>query len=155
MGAKDMTKHRRGPRLVALLAAAVAVSAVALPSSAAGSFTTHFDVLRETVRVNEHPGSFTFRDVLLNPANPNNRVGWDKGRCRPARGGKLRCVIVTHLDGSIGGFGDLLLRGNIGRGDNTLNVVDGNGDFSGAVTGKVVAENPGRRVSLVHFALTR
>jgi hypothetical protein len=67
------------------------------------------------------------------------------------RGQKLRCVILTHLDGSIGGFGDLLLKGNIGRGDATLNVVD----RRGAVSGKVVNDALGRRTSLVSFSLPR
>jgi hypothetical protein len=149
-----MREARRTRRLVAALAGMVAVMAVALPSTAGASFTTHFTVLKETVAVHQHGDSFTFRDVLLNPLNPNNRVGWDKGRCR-VRGAKLRCAIVTHLDGSIGGFGDLLAKGNLGRGDKTLNIVDGTGDFTGAISGKVVAEHPGRRVTLVHFALTR
>ena len=150
-----MTEHRRRTAVTGLLAAAVATVAIALPSTAGASFTTHFTVLKETVAVHQHGDSFTFRDVLLNPLNPANRVGWDRGRCRVGGGGKLRCVIVTHLDGSIGGFGDLLAKGNLGRGDKTLNIVDGNGDFSGAISGKVVAEHPGRRVTLVHFALTR
>ena len=54
--------------------------------------------------------------MLFNPANPDNVVGHNHGHCKAARGGKNHCVIVTHLDGSIGGFGDLLLRGNIARG---------------------------------------
>jgi hypothetical protein len=140
---------------VALFVSAVAVTAIALPSGAGASFATHFTVVKKTVRAHGTDTSISFRDVLLNPANPDNAVGYDHGRCRARNSGKLHCAIVTHLDGSIGGFGDLLLKGNIGRGDRTLNVVDGNGDFSGAVSGKVVAEHPGRRVTLVNFSLTR
>jgi hypothetical protein len=149
-----MTSAVKARRSVGLVVAAAAVLAITLPASA-GAITHHFSVLRKTVAVHQHGDSVSFRDILLNPANPNNVVGHDRGRCRFQRGGKGRCVVLTHLDGSIGGFGDLLLRGNIGRGDNTLNVVDGNGDFTGEVAGKVVAEHPGRRVSVVNFALTR
>jgi hypothetical protein len=150
-----MTEHRRRSAVFGLLAAAAATLAIALPGTAGASFATHFSVVKKTVRLHQQGDTFTFREVLLNPANRHNQVGWDKGRCRGERGGKLRCVILTHLDGSIGGFGNLLLRGNIGRRDGTLNVVDGSGDFSGAVSGKVVNDALNRRVSLVTFSLTR
>ena len=42
-----------------------------------------------------------------------------------------------HLNGEIGGFGDINVRGNLRRGDNRLNVVGGSGDFNG-VAGKEV-----------------
>jgi hypothetical protein len=155
IGGDEMTEHRRRAPVVGLLAAAAATLAIAVPSMAGASFTTHFSVIKETVRFHQDGDTFRFKEVLLNPANPNNQVGWDKGRCHGERGEKLRCAILTHLDGSIGGFGNLLLRGNIGRGDATLNVVDGTGDFSGAVSGKVVNDALNRRVSLVSFSLTR
>jgi hypothetical protein len=71
------------------------------------------------------------------------------------RSRKARCRVLYHFDGTIGGFGDLLVKGNIGRGDRTLNVVDGNGDFSGAVAGKVFIHNLNKPVNLIDFALTR
>jgi hypothetical protein len=150
-----LRKHGRSRRLVAPLVAVIAAAAIAAPSSAGGSFATHFSVIAKVVRVHGTDTAFSFRDVLFNPANRDNVVGHDHGRCKAARGGKNHCVIVTHLDGSIGGFGDLLLRGNIARGDKTLKVVDGNGDFSGAVSGKAVIERPHRQVTLEDFALTR
>jgi hypothetical protein len=150
-----MTEQRRGPGVVVWLAAAIAALAVAFTGTAGASFDTHFSVIKKTTRFVQQGDTFKFKEKLLNPANPRNQVGWDKGRCRGERGEKLHCVVLTHLDGSIGGFGNLLLRGNIGGGDATLNVVDGSGDFSGAVSGKVVNDALNRRVSLVSFSLTR
>jgi hypothetical protein len=60
---------------------------------------------------------------------------------------------VVHLDGSVGGFGDLFLKGNLGRGDKTLNVVDGDGDFGGGVSGKVRVDSISNRLDLVGFDL--
>ena len=47
------------------------------------------------------------------------------------------------------------MRGNLGHGDQTFTVVDGNGSFGGAVAGKAVAHTVGRNVDLAHFDLTR
>jgi hypothetical protein len=62
----------------------------------------------------------------------DNQVGHSHLRCRfVEESRKARCRALFHLDGTIGGFGNLLVKGNIGRGDRTLNLVDGDGDFSG------------------------
>jgi hypothetical protein len=144
-------------RRVALLgAAALALAAFALPSGASASFDTHFSVISEDQRGHEIENGFVFRTFLFNPANLDNRVGWSKARCVfIERTRKARCKVLFHFDGSIGGFGELLAKGNIGRGDRTLNVVDGSGDFSGAVSGKVVVHNINEPVNLIDFHLTR
>ena len=65
---------------------------------------------------------------------------------------KARCKILLHLDGTIGGFGDLLLKGNIGRGDRTVSVVDGSGDFEGAL-GHAFIHHPSEPDNLIDFDL--
>ncbi len=135
---------------------AVAVLAIALPAGSGASFATHFSVVSEDQRGHETENGFVFRTFLFNPANLNNRVGSSKARCVfIERSRKARCKVLFHFDGSIGGFGDLLVKGNNGRGDHTMNVVDGSGDFSGAVTGKMFIHNLGQPVNQIDFALTR
>jgi hypothetical protein len=130
--------------------------AIALPASSGASFATHFSVVSKDVRFHEIPNGFAGRTVLLNPANLDNRVGYGKVRCVfVERNRKARCRVLFHLDGTIGGFGDLLIKGNNGRRDHTMNVVDGNGDFSGAVTGKVFIHHISRPTNLIDFSLTR
>jgi hypothetical protein len=150
-----MNRGVRTRRLVTLVAAATAALAIALPSTA-GAFVDHFSVISQDVRSHRTHNGFVFRSVLLNPFNTANRVGRGKGKCKFKQGQrKFRCVVVFHLDGTIGGFGDLALRGNLGRGDHTLNVVDGDGDFSGAIAGKAFVHNLNRSRNLVDIALTR
>jgi hypothetical protein len=146
--------RKRGIALIGV--AAVAAMALALPLSAGASFDHRFSVISKDVRFHEIPNGFTGRTVLLNQGNRNNRVGYGHVRCRfiePAR--KARCRVLFHLDGSIGGFGDLVAKGNIGSDDHTLQVVDGTGDFSGAVAGKAVIHHPGQPRNLIDFSLTR
>jgi hypothetical protein len=142
-------------RLGAIVAAAIATMAIALPGSA-GAFVDHFSVISQDIHGHRTHNGFVFRSALLNPANPANRVGRGKGKCKFKQGQrKFHCVVFFHLDGTIGGFGDLLLRGNLGRGDHTLNVVDGDGDFSGAIAGKAFVHNLNKPTNLVDIALTR
>jgi hypothetical protein len=144
-------------RRVALIGVTgMALAAFAVPSSSSAAFATHFSVISEDQRGHEIENGFVFRTILYNPANLDNRVGSSKVRCVfIERSRKARCRVLYHFDGTIGGFGDLLVKGNIGRGDRTLNVVDGNGDFSGAVAGKVFIHNLNKPVNLIDFALTR
>ena len=134
------------------VAASAAVAVIAMPANA-GSFDRHFTVLSEDVQGHEIENGFAFRSALFNPANPINRVGWSKVKCRDRSKGI--CKAFLHFDGSIGGFGDLAVKGNFGGGDRTLNVVDGNGSFTGAVTGKMIVEGIDRNTELLHFHLTR
>jgi hypothetical protein len=139
--------------------AAVAVAAslaTALPANAGGTFDSHFSVFSQQIRGHRTASGFAFRTALLNPANTFNRVGYAHAKCRAERGQrKAHCKVLFHFDGSVGGFGDLLVKGNFGRGDHTANVVDGNGSFSGAITGKAFIHNLGRNNNLIDFALTR
>ena len=137
--------------------AALGVAMLAIPASA--SFDRHFSVISKQVSgepVGEN--AFRFKDKLLQPHNRDNRVGRDEGICRAVSRRAIRCHAVVHLNGEIGGFGDIRVRGNIaavaGRGDNRLNVVGGTGDFNG-VAGKLLLHNLGRRADKLHFDLVR
>ncbi len=133
--------------------ATLGVAMFAIPASA--SFDRHFSVIGKQVSggpVGEN--AFRFKDKLLQPHNRGNRVGRDEGICRAASQRAIRCHAVVHLNGEIGGFGDLRVRGNLGRGDNRLNVVGGSGDFNG-VGGKVLLHNVSRRADKLHFDLVR
>jgi hypothetical protein len=141
---------------VTIVAGAIAALVVALPASASGSFDRHFTVLSKDVAGHETTNGFAFRSVLLNPANPANRIGNSHVRCRFDRQSrKSRCRGVFHFDGTIGGFGDLLIKGNFGGRDHTGAVVDGDGDFTGSVAGKIFVHNINRRTTLIDFDLTR
>jgi hypothetical protein len=133
--------------------AALGSALLAVPASA--SFDHHFTVISKQVsgeRISEH--AFRFKDKLLQPGNRSNRVGRDKGKCREAANrNRIRCHAVVHLNGEIGGFGDLLVAGNIGRGDKRLNVVGGTGDFNG-VAGKLLLHTLSR-IDRLHFDLVR
>jgi hypothetical protein len=140
-------------RVAALVAGLASVVAIAVPGSSASSFDRHFSVLVHYTGGHETGNGFAFRYELANPANPSNRVGHGHARCRVAH--KARCRLLFHFDGTIGGFGDLLLRGNFGHRDQTFTVVDGNGSFGGGVAGKAVTHTVRRNVDLAHFDLTR
>ena len=132
--------------------ATLGVAMLAIPASA--SFNRHFSVIEKQVSggpVGQH--AFRFKSKLLQAHNRDNRVGRDKGKCRetPHRD---KCRAVVHLNGEIGGFGDIRVRGDIGRGDNRLNVVGGTGDFNG-VAGKVLLHSLRGRANKLHFDLVR
>ena len=132
--------------------ATLGVAMLAIPASA--SFDRHFSVIGKQVSggpVGEN--AFRFKDKLLQPHNRSNRVGRAKGICRASQRA-TRCHAVVHLNGKIGGFGDIRVRGNIGRGDNRFNVVGGTGDFNG-VAGKMLLGNLGPRADRLHFDLVR
>jgi hypothetical protein len=97
---------------------------------------------------------FRFKDKLLNPDNRSDRVGRDRGKCRAKSHRVIRCRAVAHLNGKIGGFGDIRVRGDIGRHDNRLNVVGGTDQFDG-VAGKVKIHTVNPRTDKLHFDLTR
>ena len=147
-----MPAGRKARRLGVLAATVAATAAIAAPAEGR-SFDHHFAVVAESVQAHEENGRFLFREVLFNPDNLNNRVGNLKGKCKFRS--KVRCLVRIHLDGSIGGFGDLRVRGNFGRHDTTLNVVDGTGSFSGAVTGKMDIDEIDRNTAVYRFHLTR
>ena len=116
--------------------AALGLALLALPASA--SFDHHFRVF-EKARFDVLPGgeAFRFTGKLFDPRNRHDRVGRDHGLCKVRPHETVRCRGTTHLNGEIGGFGDIKVRGDLGPNDNRLNVVGGYGDFNG-VAGRLV-----------------
>ncbi len=138
--------------VLAMVISALAVIGTASPASA-GSFDSHFSVNSKTTEVHRTAqGGFAFRDILRDPFDRTDRVGRDHGRCEPTneRGTNFECRIVVHLNGEVGGFGDLLVKGNASGNDNNLLVVNGTDDFNGVV-GKMAIHNN----SNLRFDLTR
>ena len=135
-------------RVGVLVAVVAAMAVIAAPAQAQSS---HFKVVGEAIGGHPTANGFTVREALFNPANLFNRVGNLKAKCKTT--GKFRCLARFHFDGSIGGFGDLWVRGNFGGGDTTLNVVDGTGTFTGKVAGKVNLDPLDRNTTLYGFHL--
>jgi hypothetical protein len=139
-----------------MLIGVLAVLGSALLASSAAAFDHHFTVLSKTTSGHRSGNTFTFKDVLLNPNNRSDKVGRDHGRCKSKKSHRVvKCRAVAHLNGKIGGFGDIRVRGNFSRHDNRLNVVGGSGQFDG-VAGKMKLHGTGnKRVDRLHFDLTR
>jgi hypothetical protein len=139
--------------IVAGALAALGIGLLAVPASA--SFDHHFSVLsKETSSSRAGQHAFKFRDKLLDPRNRHDRVGRDRGKCRETSHRSIRCHAVVHLNGEIGGFGDIKLSGDLGRHDNRVNVVGGTDDFNG-VAGKMLLHGVNRRIDKLHFDLVR
>ena len=115
-------------------------AAVVLPASA--SFDSHFAVILDTVQSHRTDDGFRFREHLFQIDNPSNRIGRDKGGCVGRAHRKIQCKVLVHLNGEVGGFGDLRVNGNLGPGDHRLNVTGGTGDFA-SVGGKAVLSERG------------
>src|SRR4051794_14145586 len=139
--------------IVAALVAAIGVAVIATPTSAL-QFSRHFVVVSHTLKGERIDNGFAFKDELLAPWNFNRNVGRDRGKCVFRNNHKGRCKVLVHLDGTIGGYGNLLVKGNFGRGDHTLLVINGNGDFDG-VAGKVTVHNLGGKFDKLHVDLVR
>ena len=115
-----------------------ALGTALLPIAASASFDRHFTVFEKAVfKPRPNGNAFRFRGKLFDRRNRSDRVGRDRGHCSVVSHSALQCRGTFHLDGEIGGFGDIKYRGNLRRGDTRLNVVGGSGDFNG-VAGKFV-----------------
>jgi hypothetical protein len=138
-----------------ILAAAIAALGAALLATSASAFDHHFSVKARTTSV--HPAghnTFRFKDRLLDPHNRHDRVGRDHGKCRNKAHRRIKCHAVIHLNGEIGGFGDIRVRGDLQPDDSHLVVVGGSDQFDG-VAGKLTIHNRTERVSKYHFDLVR
>lgn len=126
----------------------------AIPATAA--FDSHFDVLSKQTSVRGHGEGFVVKEDLLDPNNPDNKVGWDRAFCKVLNDELVFCRGVFHLNGEIGGEGTIRVSGKIGPGHTRLTVNAGGGDFNGAA-GKVVLGDPrrGRNYELNEFSLVR
>jgi hypothetical protein len=114
----------------------------------------------------DHPGTpvpgtlsqnkFKFQDQLLDPNNRRNKVGRDRFTCREKGRERIKCHVLVHLNGRIGGKGYIRVRGDIEPGDNHLVVLGGARQFNG-VAGKMTTHDtkkPGLS-SRYHFDLVR
>ena len=133
--------------LITGVVTAATFAAVVVPASA--SFDSHFAVIADTIQSHRTGDGFRFREHLFQIDNPSNRIGRDHGGCAVRPNRKFKCKVLVHLNGEAGGFGDLRINGNFGRGDNRLNVTGGTGDFAG-VAGKMVLSE---RTTVFTFSL--
>ena len=118
--------------LLAAIAAATALGVVSLAGPASARTEFDFSVISKEVAGHETQNGFKFREQLFQIDNPSNQVGNDRVVCRQGDGNKFRCRAIVHLNGEVGGLGFLRVKGNIGRGDNRLNITAGTGDFAHA-----------------------
>jgi len=137
-----------------LLAGLLALLSAAVLASSASAFDHHFTVLSKTTSGHRDGNVFRFKDVLLNPNDRSDRVGRDRGKCRFSRHNS-KCRAVIHLNGKIGGFGDIRVKGDTGRNDKRLNVVGGSGQFDGVAGKMKLHGTKNQSVDRLHFDLTR
>jgi hypothetical protein len=78
-------------------------------------------------------------------------VGQEWGRCRPKPHRRVR----FHLNGQIGGFGDIGVSGRLGPGDRRLNVAWGTRDFKGVAGKLLIRDANASDTSKLHFDLVR
>jgi hypothetical protein len=139
--------------VVAGVIATLGVALLAIPASA--SFDHHFSVIAKQTSSHNEPNGFRFKDKLFNPRNRDDRVGRDRGECKEKRAvRKLKCHALIHLNGDIGGFGDIRVRGTLGAHDNRVEVVAGTDDFNG-VAGKMLLHHLHGDTDKLHFDLVR
>jgi hypothetical protein len=135
----------------ALLVGMIAAMALATTTSGA-SFDRHFAVVAKDTAFKETEEGFRLRFKMLEEHDRSDKVGRARARCRTGR--KVRCRALLHFNGEVGGRGDLIVKGNLGRGDNNLLVVNGTGDFDG-VAGKMIIHSGPRNKDKWHFDLVR
>jgi hypothetical protein len=132
--------------------AALGVALLASPVSAATEY--HFKLFeKQSFHGVENPSGelskgFRYTGKMFDPQNRDNRVGSDRGKCKfKSPHGAVKCHGTTHLDGEIGGLGDIEgdieYRGTATRRDPGFNVVGGSDDFDGA-TGETGFRNLNR-----------
>jgi hypothetical protein len=122
----------RRSRLLAAIAAATALGAISLAGPASARTEFDFSVFTKQVASHQTESGFKFREQLFQIDNPSNQVGNDRVHCVRGNGNKLRCRAIVHMNGEVGGAGFLRVEGNVGRGDDRLNITAGTGDFARA-----------------------
>ena len=138
-----------------ILAAAIAALGTAVVASPAFAFDHHFTVKAKVTSIHRAgQNAFRFKDRLLDPNNRHDKVGRDHGKCRSKPHRRIKCRALVHLNGEIGGRGDIRVRGDLEPGDNHLVVFGGTRQFDG-VAGKLTVHGRTERVSKYHFDLVR
>jgi hypothetical protein len=127
--------------------AALGVALLASPASAVTEYRFKLFEMQsfQGVPANPEPGKgFRYKGKMFDPQNRDNRVGSDRGKCKfKGLHGAVKCHGTAHLNGEIGGLGDIEYRGTATQRDQTFNVVGGSGDFDGA-TGETGFRNLNR-----------
>lgn len=142
-------------RKVSLVAALVTACVMLLPGSAQAFFDPHFSVLAKTKSTGGDGDTFRFQEKLLDPSNPVDKVGWDRGVCEVLDETRAFCRVFIHFSGEIGGHGNLRVSGIFKfPDDNRLNVNGGSDAYDGAA-GKVLVTDLGEGFSELHFDLVR
>ena len=97
------------------------------------------------------PQIFQNKERLVDPNNHHDKVGSLRGPCRE-KSGHFKCHGVVHLNGEIGGVGDIKIRGDLDPGSDRLVVIGGSRQFNG-VAGKMTTRGP--KDAKYHFDLVR
>jgi hypothetical protein len=120
-----------------ILALSVAVVLLAAASTASAATEYHFQLFEKQSFQGWGEKVFRYKGKMFDPQDRDNRVGSDRGKCKLTGGRRnptdsVRCEGTLHLNGEIGGSGDIEYGGTWRRGDDTFDVVGGSGDFAGA-----------------------
>ena len=134
IGGRGRMKRRILPGILALSLAVVLSAAAASTASAP---TEHHFRLFEKQSFQGPTGKvgdvFRYKGKMFDPQDRDNRVGSDRGECEILRVDRAaKCEGTTHLNGEIGGLGDIEYRGTWRPGVDTFKVVGGSDDFAGA-----------------------
>jgi hypothetical protein len=136
-----------------ILATAIAALGAAVVASPAFAFDHHFTVLARGGTIKQvGPHLFLNKERLFDPNNRHDKVGRDRGLCRE-KPRKFVCHLVVHLNGEIGGFGDIKVKGDLDPGPDRLVVIGGSDDFNG-VAGKMTVDST-KKGDKIHFDLVR
>jgi hypothetical protein len=135
---------RRSAIVLSVTATLTALGVALLASPASAVTEYHFKLFEKQkfkgVPANPGPGDrFRYKGKMFDPQDRDNQVGSDRGKCKLKRHGTF-CQGTTHLDGEIGGVGDIEYRGTATVRHYGFNVVGGSDDFEGA-TGEVGVRN--------------
>ena len=143
-------------RKLVLIGSLALVGGGMLAMPAVASFDHHFTVIGIFKNGDQTDRGFEFREKLVRPHNHRDKVGHNHVLCRAATGehNRSKCKGRFHLNGELGGEGEIRVRGNFGPGDHRLQVVGGGGDFNG-VAGKLLIRDESGRKTREHFDLTR
>jgi hypothetical protein len=138
--------------IVTGLFAALGAALLSIPAFA--SIDHHFTVNEQQTATHKlTPDTYRFKARLVDPNHPRNQVGHDSSVCK-FFANSLVCRATVHLNGEIGGRGNIRAHGHLTGSTERLNVVGGTGDFRG-VAGKVVLIDIPGEGSGLQFAIIR
>jgi hypothetical protein len=152
-GRKDDMMRKTRVAAATVMVAAGLMGAVAAPASAVTEY--HFRLFEKASYHGFTNKGFRFKGGLFDPQDRHNRVGSDHGRCEFRPHDTEWCKGTFHLDGEIGGVGDIKYRGRSGVG-RPFKVVGGSDDFAGATgsfEARFVNHNPKREINIYDFVV--